>query len=94
MGASYHVEGFVPPDDKFNQMRAVWDACHTAGIDPPQDVEEFFDGEPPDLAGVSIYLKGLACCTEYNDETHSWGFEVDLSLVPKNVKVIRFTISH
>jgi hypothetical protein len=85
MGMSTHVEGFVPPDEQWQQMKAVWDACAAAGIDQPSEVDEFFDGQEPDPNGQEVEIP-------HQDwqNGHSQGVEIKTEDIPKNVKVIRF----
>lgn len=96
MGMSMHVIGFKPPDETWEKMKAVWDACTAADLAPPPAVEEFFDWKKPDGSGVKIDLRGSACCEEYEacceeyEEGGKVGFEIDLSKLPADVKVIRF----
>lgn len=88
---STHVIGFSPPDETWQRMEAVWDACHAAGIDPPVAVSEFFDDEPPDTRGVLIDQRGLEKCgavKAWRDETRE-GYEVEIAKLPNNVKFIR-----
>ena len=87
MSMSTHVVGFVPPDDKWRQMKQVWDACERAGVECPPDVYKFFNDEPPDECGHEVSLKGAL--RPYKAEMHE-GFEVDISKLPPNVKIIRF----
>lgn len=96
MGMSLNVVGFVPPDEKFQKMRAVYDACTAAGVGVPDDVNRFFGHAPPDPAGVEVCLRpeypdGKICTKEWNHPTAAaTGFEVDLDKVPKHIRVIRF----
>jgi hypothetical protein len=89
MGMSTHVVGIRPPDAKWTQMKAVWDACKLAGVEPPDEVLEFFDHAPPDPAGIRVELEGKPCIRAFNDDMRQ-GFEVDISKLPKNVTVVRF----
>ncbi len=88
MGMSTHIIGFKPPDEKWRQMKAVWDAVDAAKVDIPKMVYDYFEGSPPDVAGVEVELEGNAA-QEWHDEYRS-GFEVDLSKLPDGVKTIRF----
>lgn len=95
MGMSLNVVGFVPPDEKFQKMRDVYDACRAAGVAVPKDVKEFFGHAEPDPAGVEVSLRpdypdGKNCTKEWNHDGDAVGFEVDLDKVPKHIKVIRF----
>jgi len=93
MSMSTQVVGFKPVDETWEKMKAVWDACMCANIDPPEDVHSFFENEEPDEAGVSVEIEGHACCTEYNAEMQD-GFEIDLTAVPPGVKLLRFYNSY
>lgn len=92
---STFVVGIKPPDDHWKRMKAAWDACEAAGIEPPDSVTEFFGDEEPDDAGVIVDL------TFYNrSELHpslkewrsdmSEGYEVNLKDLPPDVTIIRF----
>jgi hypothetical protein len=85
MSMSTHVTGFVPPDETWLKMKAIWDACAEAGIAPPEEVEEFFDGEAPDPAGQEVDIPS----SEWRDDS-SEGIEITLADVPSRVKIIRF----
>ena len=88
MSMSSHVIGFKPPDEKWQKMKAIWDACLAAEVDVPEEVEDFFDGEPPDSAGVEVKLEDTPCCKDWGADGCS-GFEIDITKLPKDVTVIR-----
>lgn len=93
MSMSTRVVAFKPPGEKWQQMKAVWDACATAGIEALRQVEEYFNEEPPDPAGVEIDRGELIQCgalRDWNDGPHANGYEVDVTRLPKDVTVIRF----
>ncbi len=90
------VVGFIPPDFKWKQMKAVWDACVRAQVDPPKDVVAFFNHIPPDDNGVTIHRKQLEACgaiKEYSAEMTD-GLEVMLANLPADVKILRFTVDY
>ena len=91
MGMSTHVQGFRPPDETWQKMRAIYDACDAAGIDLPWEVEDFFGGEAPDEAGVEVDLiRGSSpAVREWSDEYRK-GYEVDVRLLPDRVHIVRF----
>ena len=93
MEMSTHVEGFKPPDEKWHKMKQVYDACMMAKIAVPQEVDSFFEGSPPDEAGVAVDLNRNPCCREFSRDTRA-GFEIDLRKLPKDVVIIRFTNSY
>jgi hypothetical protein len=96
MGAYTYVTGFKPPDERWRQMKAVWDACTVAGVELPPGVVGFFNGYEPDDAGVEIdqeALEGCSAIRKWRDGMRE-GFEVDISRVPADVKIIRFVNSY
>lgn len=86
MGMGSHAVGVVPPDEKWNEMKAIWDACEKAKIEPPKVVLEFFDYRDPDPAGVETSIEW----EEWSDGNMSEGIEVEVDKIPKHVKIIRF----
>ena len=92
MGMSVHIEAFRPPNEKWKRLKAVYDSCVAAGIDPPDDVAEFFNYEGPDNAGVKLcldYPQVHECLSEWRGEASS-GYEIDLTKLPKDITILRF----
>ena len=85
MGMDTHVVGFIPPDETWLKMKAVWDACQEAGIPAPEEVEDFFGGEAPDPEGREVDIP----VREWSADSAS-GYEVEVADLPANVKIIRF----
>lgn len=97
MGQSYHVVGFVEADEKWKRMKKIVEACQSAGVEPPSEVEEYFDGcyENIKLPGLEINLDDIAKDTEVYDGLGGW--IVDLEEVKRknpNIKKIMFQISY
>ena len=92
MSMSTVVEGFIPPDKKFQEMLAVYRSCQAAGVAPPQQVISFFNGEEPDEAGVRINLsydkRHKDAVREYSNADCS-GYEIELAKLPKDIKLLR-----
>lgn len=86
---STYVIGYIPPDDNWQKMRAVWDSCEAAGIDPPDEVDAFFRGVKPDDHGQEINLPYQT----WSDDNR-YGVEIELIGVPSNVKIIRVEHRH
>jgi hypothetical protein len=82
---STEVSGFVPPDETWLKMKAVWDACDAAGIDAPDEVASFFNDERPDPAGQTIDIPSR----EWSDDRGA-GLEIVLADLPPQVRMIRF----
>ncbi|MCP3966761.1 MAG: hypothetical protein GY718_10490 [Lentisphaerae bacterium] len=87
MGMSTHVEGVRVPDEKWEQMKEVWDACSKSGVEIPEEVKKYFDYIPPE--GVVMFL-GV------NNGVHAWtdgdmrsGFQIEIAKLPANIKYVR-----
>lgn len=85
MGMSTHVIGFRPPDERWRQMKAVWDTATLAGVEIPDEVVRFFGDEEPDPAGLEIELP----LAEWGDDSRE-GYELQVADIPDGVTVIRF----
>ena len=83
---STHVTGFRPPDEHWQKLKAVWDACEAAKLPIPDEVADFFNWEPPDPAGVEVVLP----VREWHGGEAGAGYELDLEAIPPGVKTIRF----
>lgn len=88
MSTSYYVEGFAPPNEQWTKMKAIWDACKAAKVEVPVVVDNFFDGEDPDAAGVKIEISTHTWCNGWRN-----GYEINVADIPKHVTTIRFVIS-
>ena len=92
MGMSTSVYGIVPADDKFKEMAEVYYACKKAGLDVPEEVEDFFDCEEPDEKGRIVEIESEPFVSEYTDNMKE-GFEIDVSKLDPKYKIIRFVNS-
>jgi len=92
---SSYVVGFVPPDEKFKQMKKVYDTCTEAGVDVPSEVWEFFDHDVPNDAGVSVNIDKFV--EEISPHDCADGWQIDLDTLAKempHVKKIQFINSY
>lgn len=87
MSSTPNWVGFRPPDDKWKRMKAVWDACEAADLSIPNEVLLFFNEEAPDPAGVEIDIGEWVTAYEGDGKT---GWDVDLTSIPSDIKMIRF----
>ena len=92
MGMSMHVVGYKPADEHWKKMKAAWDACAAADIEPPEAVSDFFDDEDPgDAPGKEVEIEG-AGAKEWKDDMRE-GYEVDITALPEGVRFVRFYCS-
>lgn len=87
MGMSTHVIAFHPPDEKWRKMKAIYDACVAGDIEIPDDVNDFFNGEPPDESGVEVEIDKIL--EKWSDEDRS-GYQIEISKLPKGITILRF----
>lgn len=90
MGIECDIVGIEPADEKFKQMKSIWDACKAAGVKVPDEVSKFFEGVPPDDAGVTVYFDSDVF--RWQDDYRS-GFQVDLESLDPSITMLRFEIS-
>jgi hypothetical protein len=89
MGMSTHVMGFIPPNDKFKRMLAAYRACEEAGVEIPDEVQNFFRHDPPDENGVKVPLDHDFAVRVWKDDDRD-GYEVDLDKLDPAIRVLRF----
>lgn len=88
MGMSTHVVRYRPPDEQWQKMKSVWDACIVAEVVPPMEVAAFFDeAYPGDAPGKEVQI--TAAVQKWRDGDRD-GFQVDVELLPDGVRYLRF----
>lgn len=87
MSMNTYVQGGKPADEEYKKMAKVWDACDLAGIDIPDEVYDFFDGEKPDGKTMWVDIKEFVTEESFDGE-EVW--TVDVSKLPKDIKLIQF----
>lgn len=94
MSMSTRVVGFQPADETWNKMAKVWETCEAANIQIPTEVVNFFQGDPPgDRPGQEVNIKAAVKVYKNGDHMEE-GYDVDVTALPKNVKLIRFVNSY
>jgi hypothetical protein len=95
MGMSMSVKGIIPgTDERFQSMLRIYRECESAGITVPLAVLEFFNHEEPDPVGIVVDIKDAVNRYEAPKDYAAEGFEVDISKLPKDVKLVRFVNSY
>ena len=91
MSVSTCVRGFIPQDEKWSTMKAVWNACVAADIQIPDEVLKFFDHEDPNtLEGRLVDISSSVTERSFNSTKC---YDVEVSRLPEDVKVVRFELS-
>ena len=85
MGMSTGVFGIRPPDEKWKEMKKIYDACKKLDEDIPDFVWEFFNKQEPEPDGVFVEIDKK----EWSDD-YRMGIEVEVAKLPKDVTIIRF----
>lgn len=87
-----HIKGIRPPDEEYQQYKAVYDACRKAGVPVPDRVLDFFDYQEPSPNGILTDLD-LSDAVKSYEAVEREGFEVELAKLPKNITHLRFYLS-
>lgn len=91
MSIDTEVVGVRDIDGKFAKMLAVKMACDKAGVDYPEEVDDYFDGETggsEDELRQKMEEIEIKCHESSEDGVNTW--TVVLSELPPEVKAIRF----
>jgi len=90
MGMSTYVEALGQPDERWWQMKEVWEACTTADIEIPREVNEFFDWAEPKIEDGRTEIElPQKCMKKYTDDSRE-GIEINLEELPEGVEILRF----
>jgi len=85
---SFGITGFKSADEKWLQMKSVWDACKSAGLDIPSKVLDFFGGDyPGDSPGMDLNIDSAA--REFINHRGVAGIEIDVKKLPQDCTYIR-----
>ncbi len=87
MGMNTYIKGFEPPDTEWKAKKAAYDACETAAIPIPIELELYFGHKLPDDHGRDI---DITMATTPWEADMQEGFEIEIAKLPPNVKIIRF----
>ena len=82
------ISEITKPNEKWQKMKNVYDACVLANIPTPYEVDEFFDNEPPSNIGIK---KEMKIEKQENSQDMTDVYLVDLSKVSKDVTHIEIT---
>jgi hypothetical protein len=86
MSESLTIKAFRSPDEKWQNMKDIWDACEKASVIIPEEVEGYFNGENPDPAGIEIDIGYLL--EEWDNDGDS-GYQIDVNKLPNDIKYLR-----
>ena len=88
MGMDTYVVGIKPPDSDWEKVKLIFDAYINAGIMVPAEIWDYFGGVAPDDKGVSVELPPN-CISNYSRDGEC-GYDIEVSKIPKGIKIIRF----
>jgi len=93
MSASYHVEGIVNKDEKFEKMTSLLKMCKGMGFAPPKEVVEYFRHMGGEYSEHGFYTKLPKDSIIEENACGILRYVVDLDKVPIDIRKIAFTIS-
>lgn len=86
-----YIQGLKPKTEEYEKKLQIYKLCKEINIDPPREIEEFFNGEVCEVGIIAELPAGTL--VEYEDDCREY-FEVDLTKIPKDVTKIRFVNSY
>ncbi len=95
MGMNMHIIGLRPATEDYKKKMAAYYACKEAAIEIPDELDAYFNFEPPNPDGmeVDIDAEELDCVEDYNEQSKE-GFTVEIAKLPAGVEFIRFYNSY
>jgi len=84
------VTALCKPDDQFQSMKKVWEACTEALLDVPDEVYEYFGEEGPgddDMMAEDVEL------TEFSENMVD-GWQINLSELPENAEILQIRVHY
>lgn len=90
MSMSTHVIGIKEPTEEFRKKYEAYRACEAAGVRPPKEVADFFDGvgfQYIDSTGMEVELD-KSCAREWKADMKE-GYEIEVAKIPAGVTRVR-----
>jgi len=84
--SSLFVIGIKPADVEYKKKAKAYKACVEAGVEPPEELCEYFEWKVPDPQGMEVDISHAL--TERNVEMQD-GFDIDLNKLPEDVKFLK-----
>lgn len=96
MSISTHIKGVRDLDGEFLKMVKVKEACEEASIDYPEEVKKYFKYPKERVEYLKKLMEEIDITLSVSQKVDDYCdiFEVDLSRLPKEVKLIRFVNSY
>lgn len=57
MASDLYINGIVEPTDEFKKKYTAYKACERAGVEPPDELQEYFRYEAPNPSGLEVEIK-------------------------------------
>ncbi len=93
MSRELRIDYYKDKTEKWHKMKGAWDACNEAGIDPPDDVLDYFDSEYPENAICGEPVDVSEKCLQEIDEDNETGYLIILDELPEDVKYVKAVLS-
>jgi hypothetical protein len=75
---------------EWDSMKAVWDACAAAGVDAPDEVTKFFNGEEPVRTSALDPTDAVTATPDGVDAKDGMTYEVRIDKLPAGAKLLVF----
>ena len=90
MSMSTSIYGIKLPDERFKKMFQIYKNCRALGLNIPDEVDNYFDGEEPDSEGVVVGVDSIV--KEFSRDGEE-GVEIRVEDISKDVHLLRFVNS-
>ena len=89
MGWELSVEGVLKNDEDYEKMVTIARYCQDLGVDIPNEVLEYFDGEPADDTGYKRTVRLPDEALFKKEDVGWWYVDIVLDKLPDNIDAIR-----
>ena len=88
MSMDVFFHGIVEPDDEFKKKYDAFIACEKAGINPPDELWEYFNNERPNPSGLVTHIES----TSVRISEYTTVCEIDLKSLRPDISKIQIYI--
>lgn len=90
MSVNVYFRGIKAPTEEYRKKVAAYKALKDAGLDIPEELQEYFDYEEPDESGQTVEIEEA----EEGDVMEDGEVTIDLAKLPPGVTHIKAILSY
>ena len=88
MSTSVYFHGIVEPNEEFKKKYMAFVACQDAGVDPPDELWDYFNGDRPNPSGLVVRIESR----EVQVSKYQYVQEIDLKSLRPDISKIQIYV--